>query len=134
MLNKIVIAGRLTKDVELRHTNTGKSVASITLAVERDFEKGAVDFIDVVLWGNSAEFASKYFSKGRVAIVSGRLQLRDWTDNNGNKRRNAEVVADAIYFGDSKREEPRSESYDSDLRAPKAPAFEPYEDDEDLPF
>lgn len=131
-LNRITIMGRLTKDVELRRTNTGKAVASITLAVDRDFEKGVTDFVDCVLWQNTAEFAAKYFAKGRMAVVSGRLQIRDWTDKDGNKRRNAEVVADSIYFGDSKREE-RSESYDSDLRAPRRVEFEEF-NDSDAPW
>lgn len=109
MLNQIVLMGRLTRDPELRRTQTGTAVASFTLAVDRDFgsrdggEK-QTDFIDCVAWRNTAEFVSKYFSKGRMAIVSGRLQIRDWTDQNGVKRRNAEVVVENMYFGDSKRD------------------------------
>lgn len=109
MLNHIVLMGRLTRDPELRRTGSGVAVASFTLAVERDFgnketgEKEA-DFIDIVAWRNTAEFISKYFSKGRVAVVSGRLQIRGWTDKDGNKRKTAEVVADSCYFGDSKKE------------------------------
>ena len=109
MLNRIILMGRLTRDPELRHTQTGTAVASFSLAVDRDFrnrdsgEKG-VDFIDVVAWRNTAEFVSKYFTKGRMAVVEGRLQIRDWTDREGGKRRSAEVVADNIYFGDSKRD------------------------------
>lgn len=108
MLNHIVIMGRLTRDPELRHTQSGTAVASFTLAVDRDFgsrdgEK-QTDFIDVVAWRNTAEFVSKYFVKGRMAVVSGRLQLRDWTDKDGGKRRSAEVVADNVYFGDSKKD------------------------------
>lgn len=109
MLNRIIIMGRMTKDPELRRTNSGTPVTSFTLAVDRDFkdkqtnEKG-VDFIDCVSWRNTAEFVSKYFGKGRMAVVEGRLQIREWTDNNGNKRRNAEIVADNVYFGDSKRD------------------------------
>lgn len=102
-LNRIDIMGRLTKDVELRYTQQGTPVASFTLAVDRDFSKGETDFINVVAWRNTAEFASKYFSKGRMAVVSGRLQIRDWTDKDGSKRTSAEVVADHIYFGDSKK-------------------------------
>lgn len=109
MLNRIILMGRLTRDPELRHTQTGTAVASFSLAVDRDFrnrdsgEKG-VDFIDVVAWRNTAEFVSKYFTKGRMAVVEGRLQIRDWTDREGGKRRSAEVVADNIYFGDSRRD------------------------------
>ncbi len=107
MLNKIIIMGRLTKDVELRRTQTGTAVASFTLAVDRDFKdkqsgEKQTDFIDCTAWRGTAEFASRYFGKGRMAVVEGRLQMRDWTDKDGNKRRNAEVVADNIYFGDSK--------------------------------
>ena len=108
MLNHIVLMGRLTRDPELRHTGTGTAVASFALAVDRDFKgqngETSVDFIDVVAWRNTAEFVSKYFTKGRMAVVSGRLQIRNWTDKEGNKRRSAEVVADNVYFGDSKRD------------------------------
>lgn len=109
MLNHIVLMGRLTRDPELRRTASGVAVASFSLAVDRDFgnrETGEreTDFIDVVAWRGTAEFVSKYFSKGRMAVVSGRLQIRPWTDKDGNKRRSAEVVADNIYFGDSKRD------------------------------
>lgn len=108
MLNHIILMGRLVRDPELRHTGTGTAVASFALAVDRDFKgqngETSVDFIDVVAWRNTAEFVSKYFSKGRMAVVSGRLQIRNWTDKEGNKRRSAEVVADNVYFGDSKRE------------------------------
>jgi single-strand DNA-binding protein len=97
--------GRLTKDVELRRTGTGTAVASFTVAVDRDFSKeNEVDFIECVAWKNTAEFVSKYFSKGRMAIVSGSLQIRSWTDKDGNKRKTAEVVADNVYFGDSKKD------------------------------
>jgi single-strand DNA-binding protein len=102
MLNHITIMGRLTKDVELRRTNTGTAVASFTLAVDRDFGEKETDFIEVVAWRQTAEFVSKYFSKGRMAVVSGRLQIRKWNDKDGNKRSTAEVVADNVYFGDSK--------------------------------
>lgn len=105
MLNHITIMGRLTKDVELRRTEKGTAVASFTLAVDRDFSKdNETDFIDCVAWHKTGEFVSKYFSKGRMAVVSGRLQIRSWTDKDGNKRRTAEVVADNVYFGDSKKE------------------------------
>jgi len=109
MLNRIILMGRLTRDPELRHTQTGTPVASFSLAVDRDFRsrdggERATDFIDVVAWRGTAEFVSKYFSKGRMAVVEGRLQIRDWTDREGNKRRSAEVMADNIYFGDYKRD------------------------------
>ena len=108
MLNHIVIMGRLTRDPELRRTQSGIPVASFRLAVDRDFggQNGdrQADFIDVVAWRNTAEFVSKYFSKGKMAVVSGRLQMRDWNDRDGNKRTSAEVVADNVYFGDSKRD------------------------------
>lgn len=116
MLNKIFIMGRLTRDPELRRTQTGTPVASFTLAVDRDFRdkatgERATDFIDVVAWRQTAEFVSRYFSKGRSAVVEGRLQIRDWTDKEGGKRRSAEVIADNIYFGDSKRDGDGGGSY-----------------------
>ena len=109
MLNHIVLMGRLTRDPELRHTQTGTAVASFSLAVDRDFKDKATgdrttDFIDVVAWRQTGEFVSRYFTKGRMAVVEGRLQIRDWTDKDGGKRRSAEVVADNVYFGDSKRD------------------------------
>lgn len=104
-LNHISIMGRMTKDPELRRTNGGVAVTSFTLAVDRDFSKDKeTDFIDVVCWKNTAEFVSKHFAKGKVAIVAGRLQIRSWTDKDGNKRKTAEVVADNVYFGDSKKD------------------------------
>lgn len=131
MLNKIFIMGRLTRDPELRRTQGGNAVTSFALAVDRDFKSAdgtkETDFIDVVAWRNTAEFAAKYFTKGRMAVVEGRLQMRDWTDKEGNKRRIAEVVADNIYFGDSKREDAPAGNSD--------PTFEEIEDDGgDLPF
>ena len=105
MLNHIVIMGRLTRDPELRQTGSGVSVANFSVAVDRDFSKGEekeTDFIDCVAWRQTGEFVSKYFTKGRMIVVSGRLQIRSWTDNDGNKRRTAEVVTDNCYFGDSK--------------------------------
>lgn len=131
MLNKIFIMGRLTRDPELRRTQGGNAVTSFALAVDRDFKSAdgtkETDFIDVVAWRNTAEFAAKYFTKGRMAVVEGRLQMRDWTDKDGNKRRSAEVLADNIYFGDSKREDaPAGNS---------VPTFEEIEEDSvDLPF
>lgn len=109
MLNHIVIMGRLARDPELRHTQAGIPVASFTLAVDRDFKdkttgERATDWIDVVAWRSTGEFVSRYFAKGRMAVVDGRLQIREWTDKEGNKRRSAEVVADNVYFGDSKRD------------------------------
>ena len=107
-MNQIVLMGRMTRDPELRHTPNGVPVASFTLAVDRGFvskESGErqTDFIDVVAWRNTAEFVSKYFTKGQMTAVTGRLQIRDWTDKDGNKRRSAEVVADNIYFTESKK-------------------------------
>ena len=109
MLNHITIMGRLTRDPELRRTGSGIAVASFSLAVDRDFSprdggERETDFIDCVAWRQTGEFVSKYFTKGRMAVVSGRLQIRSWTDKDGNKRRTAEVVADNVYFGDSRRE------------------------------
>lgn len=108
MLNKIFIMGRLTRDPELRRTNNGTAVARFALAVDRDYKNADgskdTDFIDCVAWRNSAEFVSKYFSKGRMAVVEGRLQIWDWKDKDGNNRRSAEVIVENIYFGDSKRD------------------------------
>ena len=108
MLNNIVIMGRLTRDPELRRTSSGVAVASFTLACERDFAaQGAdkeTDFVDIVAWRSTAEFVSKYFTKGRMAVVSGRLQIRNWEDKEGNKRRSAEILADHVYFGEAKRD------------------------------
>ena len=105
MLNHIDLMGRITKDIELRKTGSGVSVASFTIAVDRDFGQNGqkeTDFIDVVAWKNTAEFVSKYFAKGKMIVVSGRLQIRKWNDKDGNKRSTAEVVADNVYFGESK--------------------------------
>jgi len=143
MLNSIILMGRLTRDPELRHTQSGNAVVSFSLAVERDYaangEERQTDFIDIVAWRGTAEFVSKYFSKGQMAVVIGRLQIRDWTDKEGNKRRSAEVLADRVYFGESKRSENRDNQI-STFYAPTAPvnieppAFSEYEDDGDLPF
>ena len=113
MLNKIVLMGRLTRDPELRRTDSGIAVASFSLACNRDYsgKDGAekqTDFVDIVAWRHTAEFVGKYFAKGRMAVVSGRLQIRPWTDKEGNKRRSAEIVAESVYFGDSKRDGIRS--------------------------
>lgn len=114
MLNKIVLMGRLTRDPELRRTGSGTAVTSFTLAVDRDFKSQSgekeTDFIDIVAWRTTAEFVGKYFTKGRMAVVEGRLQLRDWTDKQGGKRRSAEVVADSVYFGDSKKDVSNSDT------------------------
>lgn len=139
MLNRVIIQGRLCSDVELRRTNNGTAVASVTLAVDRDFKSQdgsrETDFISVVAWRGTAEFTAKYFTKGRMAVVEGRLQMREWQDKDGNKRRNAEVIADNVYFGDSR-------SDNSGHQAAKAPVnvdaedFAEVEDDMDdsLPF
>ena len=108
MLNHIVLMGRLVRDPELRRTQAGVPVASFRIAVDRDFgnrETGEreADFIDVVAWRQTGEFVSKYFAKGRMAVVSGRLQMRSWTDNQGNKRVSWEINADSVYFGESKK-------------------------------
>ena len=108
MLNKVIIMGRLVKDPELRRTQSGTAVTSFRIAVDRDFKgqdgSKQADFFDVVAWRSTAEFVSKYFAKGRMAVVEGRLQIRDWTDRDGGKRRSAEVIADNVYFGDSRRD------------------------------
>ena len=106
MLNQIVLMGRLTKDPELRMTQNQKPVASFTLAVDRDYSAGGereTDFISCIAWGRTADFVHQYFGKGQMTVVTGRLQLREWTDRDGNKRTSAEVVADRIYFGESRR-------------------------------
>ena len=118
MLNHIVLMGRLTRDPELRRTGSGIAVASFNIAVDRDFSgkdsgEKETDFIDIVAWRQTGEFVSKYFTKGRMAVVSGRLQIRGWTDKDGNKRKSAEVVADHVYFGDSKKEASGGDSYGS---------------------
>ena len=153
MLNHIVLMGRLTRDPELRRTGSGVAVASFTLAVDRDYAaQGAekeTDFVDIVAWRNTAEFVSRYFTKGRMAVVTGRLQIRNWTDKDGNKRRSAEVVADNVYFGDSKRDAAsapagfdQTPSYAApqpyQQPAPQAPAASGFsmleDDDSELPF
>ena len=116
MLNHITIMGRLTRDPELRRTGSGVAVASFTVAVDRDFGgrdggERETDFIDCVAWRQTGEFVSKYFTKGSMIVVSGRLQIRGWTDKDGNKRRTAEVVADNVYFGESKRNSEGGNAY-----------------------
>ena len=130
MLNHIVLMGRLCADPELRRTNSGTPVTSFTLAVDRDFknqngEKEA-DFVPAIAWRNTAEFVSKYFTKGRMAVVDGRLQMRNWTDKDGNKRTTAEVVAENVYFGDARRDDSRSQA--------EHEYAEIQEEDGDLPF
>lgn len=140
MLNKILLMGRLTRDPELRRTQSGTAVASFALAVDRDFKpkdgEKETDFIDIVAWRNTAEFINKYFSKGRMAVVEGRLQIRDWNDKDGNKRRSAEVIADNVYFADSKNSVPAQEDRSGDSVNRGAQFHEVTEDEDeiDLPF
>ena len=133
MLNKIFLMVRLPRDPELRRPGNGTAVASFTLAVDRDYKSQSgekeTDFIDVVAWRSSAEFVSRYFAKGRMAVVEGRLQIRDWTDKDGGKRRSAQVVADNVYFGDSKRT-----VSDSDTPAAGEIAEIPEGEEGELPF
>lgn len=133
MLNHIVIMGRLAKDPELRRTQSGTAVTSFRLAVDRDFKdkatgQRATDWIDCVAWRGTAEFVEKYFSKGSLAVVSGRLQMRDWTDKDGNRRISAEVQVDSIYFGGANK---RDEGAAGGAREPE---FEELDDDSSLPF
>ena len=126
MLNHITIMGRLTRDPELRRTGSGIAVASFTVAVDRDFGgrdggERETDFIDCVAWRQTGEFVSKYFTKGSMIVVSGRLQIRSWTDKEGGKRRTAEIVADNVYFGESKRG-----TDGGSYTAPAAPAYGGY--------
>lgn len=135
MLNKIVLMGRLTRDPELRTTGKDTKVASFSIAVDRDYSSGdtkETDFIDIVAWRSTAEFVSKYFSKGRMAVVSGRLQIRSWTDKDGNKRRSAEVVADNVYFGDSKRD--AAPAGGATVAQPAGAYQQIMDDDGDVPF
>ena len=138
MLNRIILSGRLTRDPELRHTPSGTPVASFSLAVNRDFKDKAtgetpVDFIDIVAWRHTGEFAANYFTKGSMAVVEGRLQIRDWTDREGNRRRTAEVVASNIYFGGSaKKKSAHAPAANADA-TPPASEFDADADGE-LPF
>ena len=136
MLNKILLMGRLTRDPELRRTGSGTAVTSFAIAVDRDFKsqngEKETDFIDVVAWRTTAEFVSKHFSKGRMAVVEGRLQIRDWTDKDGTKRRTAEVIADNVYFADSRRDDLAS---NRNALAERVEQFaEIAEEDGNLPF
>ena len=142
MLNKIIVMGRLTRDPELRRTSSGTAVTSFTLAVDRDFKgqngEKETDFIDIVAWRNTAEFVSKFFAKGRMAVVEGRLQMRDWTDKDGNKRRSAEILTDNVYFADSKPGEaqtgkPKTAGKPVDVHADDFDEIDDVEDGE-LPF
>lgn len=137
MLNHITIMGRLARDPELRRTGNGIAVTSFTLAVDRDFAprdggERETDWIDCVAWRNTGEFVSKYFAKGRMAVVSGRLQVRNWTDKDGNKRRSAEVIAENVYFGDSKRETTPNSAQPQPYGSTPAPAYGGYADSGDV--
>ena len=141
MLNHIVNMGRLTRDPDLRKSGTGLSVASFSIAVDRDFKskdstEKETDFIDCVAWRSTADFVSKYFTKGRMAVVSGRLQIRSWNDKEGNKRRSAEVVADNVYFGDSKPENSgfSSPQFSGFTNPGVRQDFQVLDDSEELPF
>ena len=130
MLNKIVLMGRLTRDPELRKTQSDTPVCSFSLAVDRDYKRDGekeTDFID-------AEFVSRYFTKSRMAVVEGRLQIRDWTDKEGGKHRSAEVIADNVYFGDSKPKEDGAPSADADFGAPPSGFTPDFGDDSEMPF
>ena len=139
MLNKVFIMGRLARDPELRRTQSGIAVASFTLAVDRDYKdkasgERAVDWIDCTAWRQAGEFVSRYFTKGRMAVVEGRLQITDWTDKDGNKRRKTEVVVEQIYFGDSKPAG-QSSAPPQNYGAPPAQEYtELNDDDGELPF
>ena len=141
MLNMMCLQGRLVRDPELRRTGNGTPVATFTLACDRDFNKGdaqKTDFIDVVAWRGTGEFAAKYFQKGSMAIVTGRLQIREWTGNDGGKRKSAEIVAENIWFGASKRETD-TKQLDAGQNPDAAPTYptelEPLDgDDADIPF
>lgn len=149
MLNQIVLMGRLTRDPELRHTQSGIAVTRFSIAVDRDYQsrdggEKKTDFIDIVTWRNTAEFVSKYFVKGQMAVVTGKLQINDWTDRDGGKRRSAEVVADNVYFGESRRDgAPAGDSayenrgsYNKPASAPSYAdnGFSEVADDGELPF
>lgn len=147
-LNRVILMGRLTRDPELRRTQSGMAVTAFSIAVDRDFKdkdtgERATDFIEIVAWRNTAEFVSKYFSKGRMAVVEGKLQVRDWKDQNGNNRRTTEVIAENVYFGDSKKDgdqsggnqPPRTQSAGKPVDLyPSAGEFGEINDDGELPF
>jgi len=142
-LNRAIIMGRLTRDPELRHTQSGVAVASFTLAVDRDYKpqdgERETDFIDCVAWRHTGEFVSKYFSKGKMAVVEGRIQVRGWEDKDGGKRRSTEIIADNVYFGEGKKD---SDGGSTSTSRSSSPAYQEPEsqfteldmDDGDLPF
>lgn len=136
MLNHITIMGRMTRDPELRYTKSEKPVVSFTLAVDRDGKEAGTDFLDCVAWSGTADFVSKYFRKGSMTVASGRLQLREWTDKDGNKRRSAEVVAEHVYFGESKGQHPTTTYGDTSYPPPNNGGYSPMEDanEGELPF
>ena len=142
MLNRILIAGRMGKDPELRRTQTGTAVASFPIACDRDFKdkqtgEKTTDWVDIVAWRSTAEYVTRYGAKGRTVIVDGRLQMRDWTDKEGNKRRTAEVVADSIYFADGQRQDSTASSHAPSAYTAPSPSddyAELADDDGELPF
>jgi single-strand DNA-binding protein len=138
MLNKTFLMGRLTRDPELRRTQSGTPVASFSLAVDRDFKsqngEKETDFFDIVAWRNTAEFVSKYFTKGRMVVVEGRLQVRKWKNNDGENRYSTEVVADNVYFGDSKKEDSGGSFVPQYVQQPNNEFAEIAEEDGELPF
>lgn len=140
MLNHVTVMGRLARDPELRHTQSGTAVTGFTLAVERDFKdknsgESVTDWISCTAWKGTAEFVSRYFQKGRMAIVDGRLQTRNYQDKDGNKRTAVEVVADHVYFGDSKRDSDPLDKLADDAAPVSEPSFQEMEDDpSELPF
>lgn len=140
MLNKIILMGRLGRDPEVRYTQNGTPVASFSLAVDRDFVDQATgrrptDWIEVVAWSAKAKFAQQYFCKGQLAVVEGRLQIRDWTDKEGSKRRTAEVVADQIYFAGAKAAPPSEGNADERSFPPQtAQEFAEQDNEGELPF
>lgn len=139
MLNHITIMGRFTRDPELRHTQSGTAVTSFTLAVERDFKdkssgEAVTDWISCTAWKGTAEFVSRYFQKGRMAVVDGRLQTRSYQDRDGNKRTAVEVVADHVYFGDSRKKESEGNAPEDELPDTEGQKFAELDDSSDLPF
>lgn len=139
MLNRIVLMGRLTRDPELRNTQSGTSVTNACIAVDRDFKSQSgekeTDFIDLVAWRGTAEFLASHFTKGRMIIVEGRLQVRNFTDKDGNNRKAYEVVADNVYFGDSKPQQSQPSSYQAPSYPKQDNSFQEIQDSEsDLPF
>lgn len=141
MANKIFLAGRLTKDPELKYTNNNLAVCSFTLAVNRAFAKEGqqqADFIPITAWGKTAEFCSKYFVKGQKVIVIGRIQVRSWDDNEGKKRWSTEVVAEEVDFADGKKSNTgnsnTNDSYEPVQDSNTSNSFYPLEEDDDLPF